>query len=284
MAHLTLGRIKCLLGHLDQARAYLSAVVDRAPQVGHTIAQAELVAVQVRVSSYFTDAAELALSVERLSKLTREAGVALFDAMKTIDRGHVLSCLGNPKEGISLMEKGIAAYAATDAAIWSGYHRALLSEAYQRLGRLHEARQLLIKAQDGAERTGERWYDAELARRLGEVDRQEGDLRAAESRFKQALAIARRQHAKLWELHAATSLARLWQEQQRSTEARAVLAPVYAWFKEGLDTGSLRRAKAVLEGLEATGAASASAGASAPPGPPRPQGDTGAPARRPSPG
>jgi predicted ATPase len=120
------------------------------------------------------------------------------------------------------------------------------------LGRLHEARQLLIEAQDGAERTGERWYDAELMRRLGEVDRQEGDLGAAESRFKQALAIARRQHAKLWELHAATSLARLWQEQQRGADARAVLAPVYGWFEEGLETGSLRRAKAVLEELEAS--------------------------------
>ncbi len=249
MAHLTLGRVKCLLGHLDQARAHLTAVIDRAPPVGHATAQVEFSAVQVRVSSYFTEAAELAPSVARLSKLTREFGMALFDAMATIHRGHVISCLGKPEQGISLMEEGIAAYAATDAAIWSGYHRALLSEAYQRLGGLPEARQLLIEAQDWAERSGERWYDAELMRRLGEVDRQEGDLGAAESRFKQALAIARRQHAKLWELHAATSLARLWQEQQRSAEARAVLAPVYGWFKEGLETSSLRRAKAVLDAL-----------------------------------
>jgi predicted ATPase len=148
------------------------------------------------------------------------------------------------------MREGIAAYAATEAVIWSGYHRALLSEAYQRLGRPHEARQLLIEAQDGAERSGERWYDAELMRRLGEVDRQEGNFGAAERRFKQALAIARRQHAKLWELHAATSLARLWQEQHRSVEAHAILAPVYGWFKEGLDTGSLRRAEAVSEELD----------------------------------
>ncbi|HJS86556.1 MAG TPA: hypothetical protein VJ779_13950, partial [Acetobacteraceae bacterium] len=252
MAHLTLSRIKCLLGHLDQAGAHLSTVIDRAPPMRNAITPVEFSSIQVRVSSYFTEAAELAPSVERLSKLTREFGMALFDAMATINRGHVISCLGKPEQGISLMEEGIAAYAATEAAIWSGYHRALLSEAYQRLGRLHEARQLLIEAQHGAERSGERWYDAELARRLGEVDRQGGDLGAAESRFKQALAIARRQHAKLWELHAATSLARLWQEQQRSAEARAVLAPVYGWFTEGLDTGSLRRAKAVLEELEAS--------------------------------
>ncbi|MBV9776588.1 MAG: tetratricopeptide repeat protein, partial [Acetobacteraceae bacterium] len=252
MAHLTLGRVKCLLGHLDQARAHLSTVIDRAPPVGHEIAQVEFSAIQVRVSSYFTEAAELAPSVERLSKLTRELGVASFDAMATIHRGHVIACLGTPEEGISLMEKGIAAYAATEAVIWSGYHRARLSEAYQRLGRPREARQLLIEAQDCAERTGERWYDAELMRRMGEVDRQEGDVGAAERRFTQALAIAQRQHAKLWELHAATSLARLWHEQRRDAEARAVLAPVYGWFKEGLETGSLRRAKAVLEELKAS--------------------------------
>ena len=218
--------------------------------MSNAVAQAEFSAVQVKVSSYFTEAAELAPSVERLSKLARELGVALFDAMVTIHQGYIISCRGDAEQGIGLMEEGIAAYAATEAVIWSGYHRALLSEAYQRLGRLREARQLLIEAQDWAERSGERWYDAELTRRLGEVDRQEGDLGAAETRFKQALATAQRQHAKLWELHAATSLARLWQEQQRSAEARAVLAPVYGWFKEGLETGSLRRAKAVLEALD----------------------------------
>ncbi|HJS86007.1 MAG TPA: hypothetical protein VJ779_11165, partial [Acetobacteraceae bacterium] len=144
--------------------------------------------------------------------------------------------------------EGMEAYAATDAVIWSGYHRALLAEAYQQVGRLTEARQLLVEAQDWAECSGERWYDAELMRRLGEVDRQEGDA-AAERRFQQALATARRQHAKLWELHAATSLARLWHQQRRDAEARAILAPVYGWFKEGLETSSLRCAKAVLDEL-----------------------------------
>jgi predicted ATPase len=94
-------------------------------------------------------------------------------------------------------------------------------------------------------------------RRLGEVDRQEGNFGAAERRFKQALAIARRQHAKLWELHAATSLADLWREEQRIAEARAVLAPIYGWFKEGLQTASLRRARALLEALGEPGGGSA---------------------------
>jgi predicted ATPase len=107
-----------------------------------------------------------------------------------------------------------------------------------------------MDAQDLAERTSERWYDAELARRLGEVEREQGNVSAAEKRFQQALAISRRQHAKLWELHTATSLARLWHEQHRNAEARAVLAPVYGWFKEGFQTKSLRSAKGLVEELD----------------------------------
>ncbi len=169
--------------------------------------------------------------------------------MATIYQGHVVSCSGDPEGGIAVMHEGMEAYRASETVIWSGYYHALLAEANQRLGRLHEARQLLVEAQDLAERTGEGWYDAELARRLGEVDRQQGNAGAGEKHFKQALAISRRQHARLWELHASTSLARLWHEQHRSAEARAVLSPVYGWFKEGLQTSSLRSAKMLLDGL-----------------------------------
>ena len=76
-----------------------------------------------------------------------------------------------------------------------------------------------------------------------------GDLTAAEASFQQAVAIARRQNAKLWELRTATSLARLWRDQGKRTEARALLAPVYGWFAEGLDTPVLQDAKALLDEL-----------------------------------
>ena len=249
MAHLGLGAATSLLGYLDQAQTHLSTVVERAAPLGYATAQAEVSIAQARLRSHYTDVAELAPSIERSSMVARELGLVLYSAVATIHRGYMISCRGAPEQGIGLMKEGMEAYAATDAVIWSGYHRALLAEAYQQVGRLTEARQLLVEAQDWAERSGERWYDAELTRRLGEVDRQGGDTAAAETRFKQALAIARRQRAKLWELHAATSLARLWHDQHRSAEARAVLAPVYGWFKEGLETSSLRCAKAVLDEL-----------------------------------
>ena len=75
------------------------------------------------------------------------------------------------------------------------------------------------------------------------------DTAQAEACFQQALAIARRQQAKSWELRAAMSLSRLWQQQDKQAEARELLAPVYGWFTEGFDTADLQEAKALLEAL-----------------------------------
>ena len=73
------------------------------------------------------------------------------------------------------------------------------------------------------------------------------DVAQAEACFQQALAIARRQQAKSWELRAATSLARLWQQHGKRAEARKLLAPIYGWFTEGFDTAALQEARALLE-------------------------------------
>jgi predicted ATPase len=75
------------------------------------------------------------------------------------------------------------------------------------------------------------------------------DATQAEACFQQSLTIARRQQAKSWELRAAMSLARLWQQQGKPAEARALLAPIYGWFTEGFDTADLQEAKALLKAL-----------------------------------
>jgi predicted ATPase len=245
-----LGYAKGWLGHPDQALACLSSVVERAPAMSWGPALVVYSILKVQISSFFTDGAGLAQATKALSKRVSELDLAQYKSMATIYQGHVVSCCGDPEGGIALMQEGMEAYRASGTVIWSGHYHALLAEAHQRVGRLREARQLLAEAQGLAERTGERWYDAELARRLGEVEHRQGSAGAAERRFQQALATARRQHAKLWELHAATSLARLWHEQHRSAEARAVLAPVYGWFGEGFQTTSLRSAKGLLDELD----------------------------------
>jgi predicted ATPase len=99
------------------------------------------------------------------------------------------------------------------------------------------------------ERTGERWFAAELSRHKGQLLLRQGHSEAAEELYRKALSISEEQGAKLWELRAAASLARLRRNQSRHTEARDLLAPVYDWFTEGFDTPDLKEAKALLDEL-----------------------------------
>jgi predicted ATPase len=97
----------------------------------------------------------------------------------------------------------------------------------------------------------ERWSEAEVHRMAGEIAllSPQPDVAKAESFFERALAIARKQEAKSWELRAAMSIARLWRDQGRRNEARDLLAPVYGWFTQGFDTRDLKQAKALIDTL-----------------------------------
>ena len=111
---------------------------------------------------------------------------------------------------------------------------------------------MLAEALAVMDTTEVRYYAAELYRLKGALLLQQAvpDAAQAEACFHQALAIARQQQAKSWELRAATSLARLWQQQGKRAEAHDLLAPIYRWFTEGFDTADLQEAKALLDELE----------------------------------
>ena len=101
------------------------------------------------------------------------------------------------------------------------------------------------------ETTKENWCEADVYRVAGEIALMspEPDAAKAQAYFERALAVARQQQAKSWELRAAMSLARLWRDQGKPQQARELLAPVYGWFTEGFDTRDLKEAKALLEEL-----------------------------------
>ena len=129
---------------------------------------------------------------------------------------------------------------------------AFLAEAYGKAGQAAAGVRILTEALEAAHTTGERFYEAELYRLMGVLRLQAGHRHKpleAEASFLKALDVARRQQAKSLELRAAISLARLWQQQDKRTEAHALLAPIYAWFTEGFDTLDLQEAKALLEAL-----------------------------------
>ena len=123
---------------------------------------------------------------------------------------------------------------------------ALQAAACEMAGQIEEGLTLLEEAFQIVERTGERWLEAELQRQKGQLLLQQGHPAAAEELYRKALSIAVEQEAKLWELRAAVSLARLRRDQGRPAEARDLLAPVYGWFTEGFDTQDLKEAEALL--------------------------------------
>ena len=166
-------------------------------------------------------------------------------------QGWVLAQVGEIERAITEMKLGLAAYQATSAELWVPYFLGLLAEAYGKAGQPADGLRLLDEALTTAERTAERWCIAELDRFKGEalLALSPDHSAEAEACFHKALAVARDQGARLWELCAATSLARLWRDQGRRVEAHDLLAPVYAWFTEGFDTANLKDAKRLLDQL-----------------------------------
>ena len=128
-----------------------------------------------------------------------------------------------------------------------------LAIAHADLGQFDDAWRCIGEAMSTIETTKERWCEAEVNRIAGEIALKspEPDAAKAEAYFERALAVARQQQAKSWELRAAMSLARLWRDQGKVQQARELLAPVYGWFTEGFDTRDLKEAKALLEELAA---------------------------------
>jgi predicted ATPase len=124
----------------------------------------------------------------------------------------------------------------------------MLAECHAKSGNLEAALRALAEATEVAEENGERFYEPELHRLTGEFYLAAGrDRREAEEHFVRALDTARRQESRLFELRAATSLAHLIANQGKRDDAREVLAPVYTWFTESLDTDDLQSARAVLD-------------------------------------
>src|SRR5262249_54860670 len=127
----------------------------------------------------------------------------------------------------------------------------LLAAACEIVGQVDESLVLLDDALLTIERTGERWFAAELTRQKGGLLRRQGYIEAAEELYRKALIVAVEQEAKLWDLRAPMSLARLLRDQGRRAEAHDLLASVYGRFTEGFDTPDLTEAKALLEAIGA---------------------------------
>jgi class 3 adenylate cyclase/tetratricopeptide (TPR) repeat protein len=157
---------------------------------------------------------------------------------------------GDLKQGIALMEQGLVLFSAVRRLLRS-YLLSMLASAKADLGKPGEGLEMLEDALASAEVSGELWCQAELHRLRGQLLGTRGQHDESESCFQSAVEISRAQGARMLELRAATSLARLWSDQDRNAEARDLLAPVYGWFTEGFETLDLKEARMLLDELRA---------------------------------
>jgi predicted ATPase len=256
------------LGHSDQAFQRSRDAVTLAQELSHLPGVAYALCFAVDLHSLRREVWAAQDQAETAITLSADQGFPFWLARGTIVRGWALAKQGQGQEGIALIHQGMAAYQATGAEVWRSYFLALLAEVYGAVGQIEEGLATVVDAFDWTYSTGGLYFEAELYRLKGELTLQSkaslGQVedkfqtsqspseveKEAEACFLKAIEIAQRQQAKSLELRAATSLARLWQSQGRTIEARELLAPVYNWFTEGFDTKDLQEAKVLLEELE----------------------------------
>jgi len=166
-------------------------------------------------------------------------------------RGAIQALTGKASDAIVMIPSGIAAWQSSGSIVFVPWYVAHMARAHAELGRFDEARRHMAEALAAIEKTGETWCESDVHRIAGEIALlgPEPDLSKAEMHFNRALAIAREQQAKSWELRAAMSLARLLRDQGKGQTARQLLTPVYDWFTEGFNTRDLKEAKALLGDL-----------------------------------
>jgi predicted ATPase len=240
------------LGYPDQALARLQAALTLAQELAHPFSLAHVLNFAAGLHLVRREHALVQAQAEATIALATEQGFPHWQAGGAILHGWVLAEQGQSAAGITRMRQSIAAVRAMGAEVMCPWYLGLLAGAYGKAGQHEAGLSALAEALRLVDQHGERCSVAELCRLNGELLllQDTPDEPQAEARFQEALAIARGQQARSWELRAAMSLARLWQRRGKRAAARHLLAEVYAWFTEGLDTADLQDARALLEELD----------------------------------
>ena len=239
------------LGYPDEARACGQEALLFAEELAHPQSLGLALSNTCQFLGLARDIESLETYAEALASLGTAQDFPQYINSGIIYRGCVLAQRGCLGEGLALYTEGLAAARAAGREREVPLASALLAEAFRKAGEAAKGLRVLEEPLGRIARTGEGWMEAELHRVKGELltALPEGNPGEAEELFHRAIVIGRRQSAKMWELRAATSLARQWRDQDRVAEAHDLLAPVYGWFTEGFDTADLRDAKGLLDEL-----------------------------------
>jgi tetratricopeptide (TPR) repeat protein len=238
------------LGYPDQALRVDREARELARTIGHAYSLGHALDFTAYLNHYCRLGAEVQAAAEQEIAIGTEQGFQLWHALGTLHQGAGMLLLGHHEQALPILLKGFAAFRATGAELRVPTYLGMLGDAYTRSGRFEDARGTLDEGLAVAEKNDDRSHEAELCRLKGDLLLAESaDLAAAEGCYRQAIATAKRQESKAWQLRATISLARLWQRQNRQSEARAALLEVYDTYTEGFTTLDLVEAAALLQNL-----------------------------------
>ncbi len=257
------------LGYPDQALERSHEALTLAHELNHPFSLAIALHFAASIHRLRREGQAVQERTEALVALASEQGFPYFLAGGTFLRGWALAQQGQVEKGITQMHQGLTIWRSMGVE-QLGQLSVLLAETYGKAGEIEEGLNLLAKSLAEMYKSGEHWWEAGLYWTKGELllaqegknqkrfprcgvptgtKGKSGNESEAEECFRQAMNVAHRQGAKSLELRAAVSLSRLWQQQGKREEAQQMLAEIYGWFTEGLDTTELQEAKALLEEL-----------------------------------
>jgi class 3 adenylate cyclase/predicted ATPase len=237
-----------LLGYPETARADIDQAFKNARESGHAVSLIWALnfasSIEILCGDYRTANAR----VDELIALTDKKDAAWWRTIGMLNRGRLLGLIGKAADAVQIISSGLTTWRSLGSIWFDPTWLSALASAQAELGQFDDAWRRIGEAMTAIKTTGERWFEAEVNRVAGEVALKspEHNIAKAEAYFERALSVARAQQAKSWELRAAMSMARFWQDQGKRDEARELLAPVYGWFTEGFDTLDLKEAKALL--------------------------------------
>jgi len=239
-----------LLGYPDRSQQRANQAGYMAQQTQHPLTIATVL-VHSAIIAHFRRAPQATLVHARAAIVVcDQVGIPLRKAEAQILEGWALTELGEAEAGIPVLEAGLSAWLQMGTEIANPLWFSLLALAYERSGRIADARRELSRALDAMTKTGEGLCEAEL-HRLDAIFRLDAGEppEQAEHCLRKAIQVSRSQSAKSWELRACTSLAQLWKRQGKIEQARNLLTPIYAWFPEGFETKDLQEARISLAEL-----------------------------------
>jgi predicted ATPase/class 3 adenylate cyclase len=248
------GLVLWFLGYPDQARQKTREGLALAETLSHPLTLAYALNFAAWLASYLGDVEATHEYGESLVALSRDAHLDYWARMGAIFLGYVRTKRGGADAGVAQMREAIAGFKVKGEYHHLSYALGLVAEGCSQTGRVYDGLDAVAEGLLMADRTAEHFWDAELHRLRGELLQVHGaEAVEVEASFSQALAISQRQNARSLELRASMSLARLWQHESRQDEALHMLATMYSWFTEGLDTADLREARTLLDKLTIAG-------------------------------